>query len=72
MADFSCCIRASSIASRTTRRPGKREPLEGLARDGQLAAYIHEGFWHPMDTLRDKQYLEHLWADGSAPWKIWK
>jgi glucose-1-phosphate cytidylyltransferase len=48
------------------------EPLEGLAYDGQLAAYIHEGFWHPMDTLRDKQYLEHLWTDGSAPWKIWK
>jgi glucose-1-phosphate cytidylyltransferase len=47
------------------------EPLEGLARDGQLAAYIHDGFWHPMDTLRDKQYLEQLWASGAAPWKIW-
>lgn len=47
------------------------EPLEGLARDGQLAAYMHEGFWHPMDTLRDKQYLEHLWSDGAAPWKTW-
>jgi glucose-1-phosphate cytidylyltransferase len=48
------------------------EPLEGLARDGQLGAYMHDGFWHPMDTLRDKQYLEHLWADGAAPWKTWK
>jgi glucose-1-phosphate cytidylyltransferase len=47
------------------------EPLEGLARDGQLAAYIHDGFWHPMDTLRDKQYLDQLWASGAAPWKIW-
>ncbi len=47
------------------------EPLEGLARDGQLAAYMHEGFWHPMDTLRDKHYLEHLWSGGAAPWKIW-
>lgn len=47
------------------------EPLEGLARDGQLAAYMHDGFWHPMDTLRDKQYLEHLWSDGAAPWKTW-
>lgn len=47
------------------------EPLEGLAKDGQLAAYIHDGFWHPMDTLRDKYYLDHLWRSGSAPWKIW-
>ncbi|HZP76560.1 MAG TPA: glucose-1-phosphate cytidylyltransferase [Pseudolabrys sp.] len=46
-------------------------PLESLARDGQLAAYIHDGFWHPMDTLRDRQYLEHLWSGGAAPWKIW-
>jgi len=47
------------------------EPLEGLARDGQLAAYIHEGFWHPMDTLRDKRQLEELWNRGNAPWKVW-
>jgi glucose-1-phosphate cytidylyltransferase len=47
------------------------DPLEGLARDGQLAAYIHDGFWHPMDTLRAKQYLDQLWASGAAPWKIW-
>jgi glucose-1-phosphate cytidylyltransferase len=46
-------------------------PLEGLARDGQLAAYRHEGFWQPMDTLRDKRRLEELWAGGSAPWKAW-
>ena len=49
----------------------KREPLEGLARDGQLGAFVHDGFWHPMDTLRDKHYLDELWATGRAPWKTW-
>jgi len=48
------------------------EPLERLAREGQLAAYAHEGFWHPMDTLRDKNQLEALWSSGKAPWKVWK
>jgi glucose-1-phosphate cytidylyltransferase len=47
------------------------EPLEGLARDGQLAAYAHDGFWHAMDTLRDKNHLEKLWQEGHAPWKTW-
>ncbi|GAA0265948.1 Glucose-1-phosphate cytidylyltransferase [Methylorubrum aminovorans] len=49
----------------------EREPLEGLARDGQLSAFNHEGFWQPMDTLRDKRYLEDLWANGQAKWKRW-
>jgi glucose-1-phosphate cytidylyltransferase len=49
----------------------EREPLERLAADGQLMAFRHVGFWHPMDTLRDKQFLESLWASGSAPWKVW-
>jgi glucose-1-phosphate cytidylyltransferase len=49
----------------------EREPLEALARDGQLAAYAHNGFWQPMDTLRDKIKLEELWQSGSAPWKRW-
>ncbi len=49
----------------------EREPLEGLAADGQLAAFEHGGFWQPMDTLRDKQYLESLWDAGDAPWKVW-
>ncbi|GAB2738658.1 glucose-1-phosphate cytidylyltransferase [Sinomonas soli] len=49
----------------------EREPLEGLARDGQLGAFVHDGFWQPMDTLRDKQYLEGLWEAGKAPWKVW-
>ncbi|WP_431098412.1 glucose-1-phosphate cytidylyltransferase [Polaromonas aquatica] len=48
------------------------EPLERLAQEGQLAAYQHTGFWQPMDTLRDKTYLEALWAAGQAPWKAWK
>ena len=45
-------------------------PLEKLAAGGELAAWHHEGFWQPMDTLRDKQVLEKLWEEG-APWKIW-
>ena len=49
----------------------EREPLEALARDGQLSAYTHDGFWQPMDTLRDKVKLEELWQSGSAPWKSW-
>ncbi len=49
----------------------EREPLERLAREGELTAYRHPGFWQPMDTLRDKQLLEELWASG-APWKTWK
>jgi glucose-1-phosphate cytidylyltransferase len=49
----------------------EREPLEQLAQEGQLAAYFHSGFWHPMDTLRDKNLLEELWASGNAPWKTW-
>ncbi|MEK1934104.1 MAG: glucose-1-phosphate cytidylyltransferase [Pararhizobium sp.] len=47
------------------------EPLMGLARDGELQAYFHEGFWQPMDTLRDKNHLESLWQSGSPPWKTW-
>lgn len=49
----------------------EREPMETLARDGQFAAYRHDGFWQPMDTLRDKQHLEELWQSGKAPWKRW-
>jgi glucose-1-phosphate cytidylyltransferase len=47
------------------------EPLRALAKDGQLSAYHHKGFWQPMDTLRDKVHLEELWASGKAPWKRW-
>jgi glucose-1-phosphate cytidylyltransferase len=49
----------------------EREPMEGLARDRALAAYFHRGFWQPMDTLRDRNHLEELWASGSSPWKTW-
>ncbi len=49
----------------------EKEPLETLATQGQLAAFNHAGFWQPMDTLRDKNQLEQLWASGKAPWKIW-
>ncbi len=47
------------------------EPLTGLASEGQLMAYAHDGFWQPMDTLREKNYLEELWQSGRAPWKKW-
>lgn len=47
-------------------------PLEALASSGQLAAYIHDGFWQPMDTLRDKHHLEDLWASKRAPWRVWQ
>jgi len=47
------------------------EPLVRLATEDQLMAFQHEGFWHPMDTLRDKNYLEQLWLSGEAPWKQW-
>ncbi len=50
----------------------EKEPLERLAQEGQLSAYQHNDFWHPMDTLRDKNYLEELWETGEAPWKIWQ
>ena len=49
----------------------EREPMERLARENHLSVYRHGGFWHPMDTLRDKLYLEKLWATGKAPWRIW-
>jgi len=49
----------------------EREPMERLARDNQLGVYFHEGFWQPMDTLRDKRHLEELWASGKVPWKVW-
>ena len=48
------------------------EPMERLAREGRLCAYRHHGFWQPMDTLRDKMYLEDLWRTDRAPWKIWR
>lgn len=49
----------------------ERAPLETLARQGQLGAFEHDGFWQPMDTLRDKTHLEELWQSGQAPWKVW-
>tara|TARA_Y100001972_G_C7655271_1_gene329894 strand:- start:892 stop:1668 length:777 start_codon:yes stop_codon:yes gene_type:complete len=50
----------------------EQEPLKGLAKDGELMAYRHEGFWLPMDTLRDKMKLEELWDSNKAPWKVWE
>lgn len=50
----------------------EQEPLEELAQEGKLFAYKFEGFWQPMDTMRDKNYLENLWQSGQAPWEVWK
>jgi glucose-1-phosphate cytidylyltransferase len=50
----------------------ERGPLESLSRDGELYAFEHTGFWQPMDTLRDKVYLEELWSGGRAPWEVWR
>jgi glucose-1-phosphate cytidylyltransferase len=52
--------------------PWEREPLERLSAEKQLKAFRHNGFWQPMDTLRDKQYLDGLWESGAAEWKVWK
>lgn len=49
----------------------EREPLETIAKEGQLVAFKHNGFWQCMDTMRDRQKLEELWASGNAPWKVW-
>ncbi len=50
----------------------EQQPLQALASEGQLMAHEHHGFWQPMDTLRDRTYLEGLWSAGAAPWKVWK
>jgi len=50
----------------------ERQPLEALAKNDELQAYLHHGFWQPMDTLRDKTHLEELWTSGNAPWKTWE
>jgi glucose-1-phosphate cytidylyltransferase len=50
----------------------EREPLQNMAKDGQLHAYKHSGFWHPMDMLKDKNELDNLWTSGKAPWKVWQ
>lgn len=47
------------------------EPLENLATEGKVGIYKHDGFWQPLDTIRDRMHLEHLWSAGSAPWKVW-
>lgn len=52
--------------------PFESLPMERLARESQLMAYRHEGFWQPMDTLRERQVLESLWSSGKAPWKVWQ
>ena len=50
----------------------ERKPLENIAKDGKMRAYLHKGFWKPMDTLRDNVELNEMWDQGNAPWKVWK
>jgi glucose-1-phosphate cytidylyltransferase len=50
----------------------ERKPMEDLVRDGELHAYKHEGFWQPMDTYQEMQYLNTLWSEDKAPWKVWR
>ena len=49
----------------------EEKPMESLASEGQFSVYFHNGFWQPMDTLRDKKLLDNLWNEGKAPWKTW-
>ena len=50
----------------------EREPISKLVRDGQLHSFKHEGFWQPMDTYQETQYLNRLWEEGQAAWKVWQ
>jgi glucose-1-phosphate cytidylyltransferase len=70
---FFVCHR--SLFDRLEDDPGlifEYAPLMQLARDGELMAYLHDGFWHPMDSSRDFKYLNDLWSSGQAPWKVWE
>src|SRR5262249_28445027 len=63
------------MLDRLQDQPGlvfEQEPLMQLARDGELMAYLHDGFWQPMDNSRDYKYLNDLWQQGQAPWKTWE
>ena len=51
--------------------PWERDPLRKLAKERELISFLHDGFWQPMDTLRNKNYLEALWNSENPPWKIW-
>ena len=62
----------SSTTSTATTTTARADALERLAKDGQLMAYRHEGFWQCMDSIREKYLLEDLWRGGSAPWKSWR
>ncbi len=56
----------------TQNEPLEQTPLVNASKDGELMAYFHDDFWQPVDTLREKSYLEELWQQGDAPWKVWK
>ena len=67
-------LRGPSFSARHLRDDStiwEQAPLQSLAAEGELMAFEHRGFWQPMDTLRDKAYLEELWLSGRPPWKTW-
>ena len=68
---FRVVAQGRRATSRATQTVWEKEPMTNLAKDGQLSVFFHNGFWHPMDTLRDKRYLEDLWSSDKAPWKKW-
>lgn len=69
---FVCQPQVMDYIANDDRVVFEREPLETLAKDNQLHAFKHEGFWQPMDMLKDKEYLTKLWHSGKAPWKVWE
>jgi len=68
---FVCSPRVFDYIGDDASTVWEREPMERLARENQLATYAHNGFWQPVDTLRDMNYLQDLWSKGQAPWKTW-
>jgi len=69
---FFVCEKSALDYIDNTNQPWESSPLVKLSSKKELAAYLHDGFWKPMDTVRERDELENLWESGSAPWKIWK
>ncbi len=69
---FFVCEKSALDYIDNTNQPWESSPLVKLSSNKELAAYLHDGFWKPMDTVRERDELENLWESGSAPWKIWK
>jgi len=68
---FRFAVKCPKVSTHERSLQNVRQPLEQLARDGELMAYRHDSFWQCMDTRREHQILEDLWASGEAPWRVW-